>query len=248
MAIHSIAGGARNNNTGTILMPSTVTSDLVGSLPFSDNNSEKNNPNPTANNGVVPCFVGSGVVLTSVANNGSGYCRFTKSSHGRSVGDVIFVAGSTDGNLDRTHTITAVPTSGTFDTDVLYVASATAGTYTRLARTFNNPTTTTVMARGTGDNNIAGTDVTVLDGATDFGAAGSNPFRGSRRLDITAWDYATGTPTHGSAVGDNVTGHDPENDAAIDVEPQPTNDAPGELVFRDGSVLPQTVSYPARTT
>lgn len=246
MAIHSIVAGPKNNNTGTVLAPGTVTSDLVGSLAFADNTPERNNPAPKAFNGIVPCFVGVGVALTSVANS-SGYCRFTKTSHGLSVGDVLFISGSTKGNLDRTHTITAVPTSGTFDTDVPYVASATAGTYTRLSRTFNNPTTATVVARGTGENTIAGTATTKLDGATDFGEPGSNPFRGSRRLDISSWDYETGVATYGSNKGALVTGYDPEGDATIDVEPQPTNEAPGELVYRDGSVEPIVASYPART-
>ena len=242
MATYSIVAGPENVNTGTALYPGAVTSEVMGSLAFDDNHTTKNNLAPTRDNGLVPCFVGTAVTLTSVANNGSGKCRFTKSSHGRSVGDVIFVAGSTTGNLDRTHVITDVPTSNTFDTDVDYVASATAGEYTRLARVYNNPTGAVISMVG-GDNTLAGTADTTLNGASDFGAALQNPFKGSRRLNITAWDYETGDATFGSNKGVNVSGHDPVNDTSIDVEPQPTRDEPGTVTYKTGAALPVTESY-----
>lgn len=93
-------------------------------------------------------FQSSSTTLTSVADNGSGFCRFTKSSHGLSVGDVISVTGSTSGNVDGVQKVTAVPTSGTFDTDKAYTAAATAGVWKTVAGRFASMTAEQYIMRG----------------------------------------------------------------------------------------------------
>lgn len=241
MATYSIVAGPENINTGTALYPGTVSSEVVGSLAFEDNHTTKNNLAPTKDKGVVPCFVSAATTITSVADNGSGKCQFTLNSHGLAVGDVLFIGGSTKGNLDTVHTITAKDTN-TFDTDVDYVASATPGEYTELDRTYNNQPDA-VIAMVSGDNTLAGTADTTLNGASDFGVALQNPFKGSRRLHITSWDYETGDATFGASKGANVTMYDPENNTAIDVEPQPSQDAPGTVTYKTGAALPVTESY-----
>ena len=64
-----------------------------------------------------------------VTDNGSGFCRFTKSSHGFLVGDIITGTLYSEATYNVRHTITA-KTSGTFDTDISFV-SGVSGTVTR---------------------------------------------------------------------------------------------------------------------
>ena len=66
--------------------------------------------------------------ITSVANNGSGDPRFTTSTaHGYAVNDVIYISGSSVAAYDGLWTITAVPSTTTFDVAAAtFSATATA--------------------------------------------------------------------------------------------------------------------------
>lgn len=203
---------------------------------------------PTLNNGTSSAFQSTAVTLTSVADNGSGKCRFTLTSHGRSVGDVLFVTGSTSGNLDYTHTITAVPTSGTFDTDVDYVASATAGVYKMVARNF---------AKDVPGEYIIPLVSTKLAGTTDSNAGQISTYggsvrtlkyaKGNRRYDITSWNAVTGAATKGSNAGDLVTYREADG-TTLAHEAYPTNAVPGGLVYHFGAANPYNDQYDARTS
>lgn len=121
--------GSTNNNGGVALGIGTNVAGNLTNLSVGDSavvGSQILNviSTPTKNNNTGTVFKTAATTLTSVASS-SGYCRFTLNTHGLAVGDILFITGSTSGNLDGVHTITAVPTANTFDTDVTYVASAT---------------------------------------------------------------------------------------------------------------------------
>ncbi len=76
-----------------------------------------------AQQGVISASVGSVVAITSVAGS-SGFCRFTLSTHGRLVGDILVISGSTTNSLNTIHVITA-KSANTFTTDIAYEAVVT---------------------------------------------------------------------------------------------------------------------------
>lgn len=246
----AIGSGNTNNNggvaygigtaaNGLLTNISVATSSVVGSQILNVS------PYPTQRNGVSSAFKSSATTLTSVADNGSGKCRFTLTSHGLSVGDVIFVTGSTDANIDATHTVTAVPSSSTFDTDVAYVASATAGTYSQVARNFGKLVPGEYLIKLV-STKIAGTTDTTITSPGGYGGSRTALYygKGNRRGKITAFDLYTGTATYASTAGDLQTYRDASG-SALAQEALPTTDVPGGLVYSYGAALPKNDQYKA---
>lgn len=235
-----VAMGIGSNATGPLTDLSIASSSVVGSkilntIAF-----------PTNLNGTGSVFKTASVTITSVADN-SGKCRFTLNSHGLSVGNVLFISGSTSGNVDGTHTITAV-TTNTFDTDVTYVASATAGVYKMVARNFASMEENEYVVKLVGTK-IAGTadsNVTTPNGYR--GSVKALKYaRGTRRLDITSWDAVTGAATYGANKGVLATYRDKAGNT-LEHEALPTNAVPGQLVYHYGTNPPKDDQYKARTS
>jgi len=95
---------------------------------------------------------------------------------------------------------------------------------------------------------LAGTDNTfLLTGVSHSGVNALHLGRGNYRYHITGWSYTTGAATKGGNAGDAFTYFDPENNTTINVEPRPTADVPGELVYMYGALTPAMADYKART-
>lgn len=169
------------------------------------------------------------ISLTSVAS-ASGKCRFTKNSHGRSVGDIINVTGSTSGNVDGIHKITAVATN-TFDTDKAYVASANAGSYTRVSGDFAEMTVGSYLIRGGVSHEVAGGEYTFNQFGSDFGVRNAiHKLESIRTRRIATairagyWNEFSGSWSTKPTVASDSFGND---EAA-----RPTRAIPGELTYR----------------
>lgn len=246
------SGVAKNNGSvslgGTTSTTTNVTGLSLSSAAYSGSKVLNTVGYPTQHNGMSSAFHTAAVTLTSVADNGSAKCRFTLTSHGRSVGDVIFITGSTTGNVDSTHTITAVPTSATFDTDVTYTASATAGVYTMVSRNFGKMIPGEYIIKLV-STKIAGTTDSNAKDITTFGP-GKRTLRyakGDRRYNITSWNAVTGAATKGSNAGALVTYRDASG-TTLAHEALPTNAVPGGLVYHYGAANPYNDQYDAKTS
>lgn len=191
---------------------------------------------------------GSGDTLTSVADSGTDdKARFTLSSHGLSIGDIINITGSTNGVMDGIHRITAVPTANTFDTDRTYVAAATAGDYVLFNGNFATMTAGAyVMRRVT--STLAGIANTALrSGGSDGYRRSIHKVEAARTTRFATairagyWDEFNGVWTTAPTVANDIS------DWGTDQAATPTYAVPGELVYRDGSPLPIQDDYKAKT-
>jgi len=196
-------------------------------------------------------FHSSTVTITSVADNGSGFCRYTLNSHGLSKDTVINVSGSTSGNLDGPQKITAV-TTNTFDTDKPFVSSATPGVYSTVAGRFASMTTGEFIMLAY-SSSVAGGQKTRTGFGADYGIRRSihklehmRTVRVATAIRAGYWNVYTGKWTTDPAVADDAPTWGTD-DAAT-----PTRAKPGELVYRhsgmsDGTYGPVQKDYPAKT-
>ena len=175
-------------------------------------------------------FYATAVAITSVANN-SGKCRFTLNSHGLTDGTIINIDGSTNGNLDGLHKITAVDTN-TFDTDVTFVTSATAGSYNLVAGRFASMTPNQYIIMGY-SSSVAGGQKTRVGFGGDFGIRRSihkvehlYTRRVATAIRAGYYDPYTGTYSTAPTVADDASTWGADHAAA------PTRAVPGELVYR----------------
>lgn len=210
--------------------------------------------------GVISCFItATGVVSTSVADSGGGFCKFTKATHGLSVGDILYFSGATANSINKIHKITAKDAS-TFTTNVAYEASATSGTYNvdNLTIRFASMTAGQYVVRRGTTNYVAGVANNVLrSGTSNYGIYRSiNKTEHGQTTKVTTalragkWNSVTGTwdngyPAHaddsiGNVAGSTVT------DGTADHAALPTQDIPGELVYRTGAPTATQGDYPAR--
>lgn len=201
---------------------------------------------------VFGAFQSAPVALTSVADNGSGKCRFTLASHGLTVDTVISVTGSTGGAVNGVQKITAVPTANTFDTDLDYAAAATAGNYATVAGRFASMTVGQYLMLGY-SSSVANGQATRVGYGADYGIRRSihkvehvYTRRVATAIRAGYWDFYSGTwstePTNADDVATIGTDH-----AAT-----PTDAIPGELVYRhtgmpDGTYGVVQDDYKART-
>lgn len=176
-------------------------------------------------------YQGTPVTLTSVADNGSGFNRFTLAGHTLEVGNVINVINSTSGNVNGLQKVTAIDTN-TFDTDKAYVAAAVAGEYRLTVGTFAGQTVDNYIIRGYA-HEVAGGQFTVV-------GYGSRPeYRRSihkvehvhTRKVATAiragyWNIFSGEFSTAPENSDDI-GLFGQDDAAV-----PSYAVPGELTYR----------------
>lgn len=254
MATRTATGSGVAKNNGTVAFGSTTSADVnltslsLTNAAHSGSKILNSVPYPTQTNGVASAFRTSDTTLNSVADNGSGKCEFTETSHGLSVGDVIFVSGSTSGNIDGTHTVTAVDDADTFDTDVDYVASATPGVFNQVARNFGKMVPGEYMIKLV-STKVAGTTDANAKAITTYGGSVRTLkyAKGNRRYHITSWNAVTGAATKGANAGDLVTYREADG-TTLAHEAYPTNAVPGGLVYQYGAALPLDTQYPARTS
>lgn len=186
-------------------------------------------------------FKNAAVTITSVADS-SGFCVFTKSSHGLSVGQYLMISGATAPSLNTVHKITAKD-GNTFTTNVAYTASATAGVY----RTQNGNMGVVAEGKYAGwqlTDELAGISSTAFDNTGGDAADRSNhKLESARRLNITSIDYNTGVATLGANAGASYDYHKGLNETPIDQAASPTRAVPGELVIMTGSNTPSYEDY-----
>lgn len=185
--------------------------------------------------GVESVLKGSAVTITSITDSG-GYCLVTKSSHGFSVGQKIVVYGTDVTGYNTTHNVTAVPSSSTFKTDVVYTADTTThGSYKPFSGDFQVMTKGRYIGKVIGQY-VAGSASSIMRSpSADYNRVPYNPARGNRRYHITSWNYATGAATKGANAGDLVKYRDiTGNNDNLAFEAFPTRAVPGELTYNVG--------------
>ena len=190
----------------------------------------------------------AGVTITSVADDTNGFCDFTLSTHGLTVGTVINVTGSSDANVDGIQKITSLPDANSFVTDKAFVTTATAGVYHITAGNFALMTAEKyIIMRVTTE--VAGQSNNVLrSGGADFGDRRSinklehlYTTRTATAIRAGFWNIFTGEFTTAPVTADDI-GTVGTDDAAV-----PTQAIPGELVYKEPKPLPVQDNYQARS-
>ncbi len=184
---------------------------------------------------VFGAFHGTPATATAVDDDTNGFCDFTDTSHGLSVGDVVSVSGSTTGNVDGVHVITSLPDANSFVTNRPFVTSATAGDYTLVQGRCASMTAGTWL--------IQGYTMVPAEQAGTFPAYGKSGITNSihrmlhmrSRLVATAiragfWDIFSGVFTTAPTVQDDHAGG--AGTWGTDDAANPTRPIPGELVYR----------------
>lgn len=261
MAVVQVGGSAvtatstRNRGGAAKMAGGNPTSGLVDAVALTPAARTRNHVYKGQHSGATSALLGDGVSLTSVADNGSGYCRFTLASHGLTVGTALSVSGATAASLNTVHIITAVDTN-TFDTDIAYTASGTAGTYKLGRGNFATMTKGKYVAKKLTEE-LAGVANTVLvTGASDFGQRRSiNKFEAVRNTFLHSWTWTStgeGVLAYTYTKNNSTTGLYDIADATDDPTTgdnaaMPTRAVPGELVYRHGSNTPVQANYRAKT-
>lgn len=200
---------------------------------------------------VFGAFQSSTTAITSVADDGNGFCDFTLATHGLSVGDVLSVTGSTSGNVDGVQKITSVPDANSFVTDKAYTAAATAGSYATVAGNFATLTAEAYIMLGYASSAAGGQKATTGFGA-DHGIRRSihkmeamRTYRVATAIRAGYWDEYTGTWSTAVTSADDIS------DMGTDEAATPSYATPGELVYRvsgqpDGTNGVTQGDYPAK--
>lgn len=177
-------------------------------------------------------FHAAGVALTSVADDGNGFCDFTLVGHGLAVGQVINVTGSTTANVDGVQKITAVPDPNSIVTDKVYVAAATAGSYNLVAGNFATMTAEVYLMRGYAQS-VAGGQYTATGFGADYGIRRSihklehlYTRRVATAIRAGYWHIFEGVFTTEPTVADDAATMGTDHAAT------PTRAIPGELTYR----------------
>lgn len=200
---------------------------------------------------VFGAFQTSATAITSVADDGSGYCDYTLATHGLAVGDVVNVTGSTSGNVDGPQKITSVPDVNSFVTDKAYVASASAGSYTEVAGTWATMTAGEYIMLGYASS-VAGGQKTTTGFGSDYGIRRSihklehlYTRRVATAIRAGYWNIYTGEWSTDPVVADDAATWGTDEAAT------PTRAIPGELTYRvsgmpDGTYGPIQDDYPVK--
>lgn len=190
---------------------------------------------PSYKTGVESILKGNAVTLvTQTAQSSStGYVLITKTSHGLAVGDLLVVYGQVPTTYNTVHRVTSVVSSSTVQTDVRYVAdSTTAGSYKVFSGDFAKMTKGRYVGRIIGTHIAGSTTSLMRTPASDFFKFPIPVAKGSRRYNITSWDYVTGAATKGANAGDLTKYHDiANNNDTLASEALPTRAVPGELQY-----------------
>lgn len=189
---------------------------------------------------VFGAFHGSPATATAVGD-ASGFCDFTDTSHGLSVGDVVSITGSTTGNVDGVHVITSLPDVNSFVTNRPFVTSATAGVYTLVQGRFASMTAEVYIVKGFSmvPAAQAGTFPTYgKPGITNsiHQMLHMRTVRVATAIRAGFWDIFAGVFTTALVTADDMpdfnVGSDLDGAAENDHAANPTYAVPGELVYR----------------
>lgn len=227
----AITSSSTNNYGGTAYALGSVPSDSQITARVGLGNLGASVPEGRMGADVFSVYAEDAVALTSVANNGSGKCRFTKNSHGLTVGTVLNITGSTTGNLDGLHVITAVATN-TFDTNKDYVASADPGDYQVSDGTYNQNTEGNFLIWGNGTLSIAGGAAEVNSNGNSGANRAINKLEALRTVRTASavragyWNSFTGAWTTKPTSADDIALIGADHVAT------PTRAVPGEFVYR----------------
>lgn len=252
----AVTASSTNNNGGSVVHGGNIAGTLLNNQALGNDIVQNNQVVRSQHSGVQSALKGSGVAATSVADDGNGFCVFTKNSHGLSVGDILYFSGATADSLNTVHVITAKD-DNTFTTDVAYAASATAGTYKLTNGNFATMTKEKFIITRVTDE-IAGVANTVMrSGAADMGERRSinkREYIKSANLTKVVWEVTAGkdSPVYTYTVQNRTSGwHDIANNTAAtstdDKAANPTRAIPGRLTFRTGAPAPTVTSYEAKT-
>ena len=248
------ATSTKVNGGSAYAMGTTVPSNspITAIAKFGDHVLDKYGSQVVQSKDLFGAFHTTAVAITSVADDGNGFCDYTLASHGLTVGTVINVTGSTSGNVDGVQKITSVPDANSFVTDKAYTASANAGSYTKVAGRFASMTSGefVMLAYST---SVAGGQKTLKGFGADYGIRRSiNKLEHMRTVRVATairagyWNVYTGKFTTAPTVADDAPTWGTD-DAA-----NPTRAIPGELVYRvsgqpDGTNGVVQKDYPAKT-
>jgi len=151
--------------------------------------------------------------------------------HGYVVGDVVAIRGSTSANVDGIHKVTAVVAGVTFDTDVTYVASGTAGDVSAVTGRFASMTADAWLMRGGVSTDVAEAGFVTTNQFGNEGVKHSIHYIESIRTVRVAtairdgyWHIYEGVWTTDPTAAQDSFGQD---DAA-----RPSYAIPGELTYR----------------
>jgi len=204
---------------------------------------------------VFGAFQGTPVALTSVADDGSGFCDFTLATHGLVVGQVFSVTGSTAGGVDGVHKITSVPDVNSIVTDKAYVASATAGNYALVAGNYAVLTAEQFVLKAY-TTSVAGGQYTGVGYGADYAIRRSIhklehlwTSRVATAIRAGYWNMFSGSWTTDPTTVDDVTVF---TGLVNDHAATPTYAIPGELTYRvsgapDGTTGVTQDDYEAKT-
>jgi hypothetical protein len=197
--------GSTNNNVGRVVTFGSVSLPTFSGVESNATEERNFTPTRTSNSGVKNALQAAAATATNVENEG-GKAKFTDTSHGLSVGDVLEFSGATAASYNTIHVVTAVPTANAFVTDIDYVASATPGDYSKQTGDFAKTTADRYVSPFLTKGFLAGLANTALtNGSSNIPGGDINRSITNRRYDETSWDYVDGTVTKGSNAGDEFT-------------------------------------------
>lgn len=242
--------GGTNNNVGRIMTGGTVNTPNFNGLSIKNAGREFKTTTPSRGfgTGTKNAVQGASVTASAVADDGTGYCDFTKTSHGLVVGDVIEVSGATADSLNTVHTVTGVPDANSIVTNVFYTASATAGVYKKQLGNFSKMTEGEYLGTYISPSTLAGLANTAL--AHNGGIENHNGINRSisgQRLDETSWNYLTHAVTKGANAGDSYNYTAAKGSGTVDEASLSVHVSPSSVTYFDGDAVPTTTEYPAYT-
>ena len=183
-------------------------------------------------NDVFGAFQGAAVTADSVADDTNGFCDFADTGHSLVVGDVVSISGSTNGNVDGIHVVTSLPDGNSFVTNVPYVASATAGTYSLVAGNYATMTAESFILKAY-SSSVAGGQYTAGGYGADYGIRRSIhklehlwTLRVATAIRAGYWNIFTGSWSTAPTNADDAATMGADHAAT------PTYAVPGELTYR----------------
>lgn len=199
---------------------------------------------------------GASVSSVTVAAS-SGYARYTKTSHGLSVGDVVNVA-DTNSKVTGPQRVVTVVSSSVFETDKAYTSGAGTITYRKGAGNFATMTAGKWVMRRVSTELAGQANTTLTSGSSDFGVRRSihkvehgRVYKVATAIRAGYWDEYNGVfttaPTNSDTDIGDVAGNTVTNGTA-DQAATPTLAVPGELVYFNGGLEPVMEDYDARTS
>lgn len=259
MATQAVTSGPPDNDGGTILHAGTIASGRFLNLSQLTNVAAQlvygSDPKGNEYNGVQGVQKSATSTIINITQHlSTGLVNIESTSHGLTVGQMIFVEGTVPTNYNVTHRVIAVVDSSHVQTSVIFtVNDTTEGDYRELSGSFSTMVQGRFIGRYTSGGFVANVANDVMRSpASNYHRNHNHPTNSHRRLDEESWDYVTGAVTKGSDAGAEVVYIDPlisgGADDAVDSAAHPTYAVPGELVYMSGSLIPTQDDYKPRTS